>query len=428
MTRQMSAISSQKLKRYASSLAIIIMFTGAGVTAHADRAPVRFMGDKPSSERVVPNQLNQAESQTRSEPILEYRYADQPDVVYGASANNIPSDLSDFQTTATQEAFDPRAAARRLASKPVSEPPRVAPRTVASNTSAQAPALSQPEQQTQTSVETTRLAGTGFTPVSDTKYDATGIAHIYAEDFLGEPTATGEILNRDRLTAAHPTLPLPSLVQVINAKTGREIVVRINDRGPFDGGGILELTPRAASLLGMSSEGGDEVRVRYLGPAAPTRPTDVALTTPSAPRVLAAPSLPETTSIAPESNGRIETSNEIMEKTDTLLQTLQSDPANVETTEPAVEQKPILSLDMAPKGAANFFVQVGSFGEFENAVAFRESLMTNYNVGIVEVTVNGRDYYRVVVGPFDYRSTAVQTRAALRRSGVEGIVIPANAN
>ena len=98
-----------------------------------------------------------------------------------------------------------------------------------------------------------------------------GAASIYADGFNGQPTANGEIFDETAMTAAHPSLPLPSLVQVINQSNGREVVVRVNDRGPFDGKRILELSPRAGSVLGLSSAGSSEVRVKYLGPA-PIKP------------------------------------------------------------------------------------------------------------------------------------------------------------
>lgn len=69
------------------------------------------------------------------------------------------------------------------------------------------------------------------------------------------------------LTAAHPTLPLPSLVEVTNTRSGRRIVVRVNDRGPFKRGRIIDLSYRSAQLLGLVRNGTGEVHVRYLGPA-----------------------------------------------------------------------------------------------------------------------------------------------------------------
>ncbi|MEO1304550.1 MAG: septal ring lytic transglycosylase RlpA family protein, partial [Pseudomonadota bacterium] len=82
--------------------------------------------------------------------------------------------------------------------------------------------------------------------------EETGRASVYADGFNGQPTANGEIFDETAMTAAHPSLPLPSLVQVVNQDNQREVVVRVNDRGPFDGKRILELSPRAGSVLGIN--------------------------------------------------------------------------------------------------------------------------------------------------------------------------------
>lgn len=93
-----------------------------------------------------------------------------------------------------------------------------------------------------------------------------GKAKVSTGGMNGKPTANGEIIDETAMTAAHPSLPLPSLVQVINEDNGREIVVRVNDRGPFDGKHILELSPHASSVLGMKDGQPANVVVNYLGP------------------------------------------------------------------------------------------------------------------------------------------------------------------
>ena len=112
-----------------------------------------------------------------------------------------------------------------------------------------------------------KVAGLWYVPKHQPDYDETGIASWYGPNFHGKYTANGEIYNQTRLTAAHPTLPLPSYVEVTNRANGRTIVVRVNDRGPYKRGRILDLSARAAKLLGYESNGTAEVRVRYVGRA-----------------------------------------------------------------------------------------------------------------------------------------------------------------
>lgn len=112
-----------------------------------------------------------------------------------------------------------------------------------------------------------RLNGQLYTPAEVDRYDRTGIASWYGELFHGRRTANGEIYDMEALTAAHPTLPLPSYARVTNLGNGRSLVVRINDRGPYAHGRIIDLSWSVASLLQMSGIGTAPVRVQYLGPA-----------------------------------------------------------------------------------------------------------------------------------------------------------------
>lgn len=112
-----------------------------------------------------------------------------------------------------------------------------------------------------------KVAGLWYVPKHQPDYDETGIASWYGPKFHGKSTANGEIYNQTRLTAAHPTLPMPSLVEVTNLANGRTIMVRVNDRGPYKRGRILDLSAKAAKLLGYQGNGTAEVRVRYVGKA-----------------------------------------------------------------------------------------------------------------------------------------------------------------
>lgn len=110
-------------------------------------------------------------------------------------------------------------------------------------------------------------AGRTVTPREDPDYDRTGVASWYGALFHGRRTANGEIYDMEALSAAHPTLPLPSYVKVTHMESGRSLVLRVNDRGPFAHDRIIDLSSRAAKLLGIKRGGTGPVRVTYLKPA-----------------------------------------------------------------------------------------------------------------------------------------------------------------
>ncbi|WP_298744748.1 septal ring lytic transglycosylase RlpA family protein [uncultured Brevundimonas sp.] len=112
-----------------------------------------------------------------------------------------------------------------------------------------------------------QIRGRWYRPADQPDYDETGLASWYGDRFHGRPTATGEPFDMNALTAAHKTLPLPGLVEVTNLANGRRVVVRVNDRGPFVDGRIIDLSRGAAEALDLRRAGVGEVRVRYLGRA-----------------------------------------------------------------------------------------------------------------------------------------------------------------
>lgn len=117
------------------------------------------------------------------------------------------------------------------------------------------------------------INGVTYYPAEDPGYDRTGIASWYGKDFHGKQTANGELFDMGAITAAHPTLPMPSFVYVTNLANGRTLLVRVNDRGPYKPGRIIDLSRHAASLLGFEGNGVTQIRVRYSGPA-PLDPND----------------------------------------------------------------------------------------------------------------------------------------------------------
>ena len=112
-----------------------------------------------------------------------------------------------------------------------------------------------------------QIRGRWYHPVDDPDYEEVGLASWYGDRFHGRPTATGETFDMNALTAAHKTLPLPGLVEVTNLSNGRTVILRVNDRGPFVEGRIIDLSRAAAQELGLLDQGVGRVRVRYLGRA-----------------------------------------------------------------------------------------------------------------------------------------------------------------
>jgi rare lipoprotein A len=115
--------------------------------------------------------------------------------------------------------------------------------------------------------------GKWYYPKENPRYKAVGAASWYGDAFHGRLTANGEIYDMDRLTAAHPTMPLPSYARVTNLTDGASVIVRVNDRGPYADGRIIDLSKRAAEMLDYSTAGVAHVKVEYVGPA-PLVPND----------------------------------------------------------------------------------------------------------------------------------------------------------
>ena len=112
-----------------------------------------------------------------------------------------------------------------------------------------------------------KVAGRTYVPKDQPGYNKTGKASWYGDDFHGRLTANGEIFDMNTLTAAHPTLPLPSYARVTNLKNGRSVIVRINDRGPYAHNRIIDLSKRVADVLAFRNDGITNVRVKYVGRA-----------------------------------------------------------------------------------------------------------------------------------------------------------------
>lgn len=228
-----------------------------------------------------------------------------------------------------------------------------------------------------------QIGGVWYYPKADLSYDETGIASWYGPGFDGRQTANGESYDQWALTAAHPTLPMPSMVQVTNLDNGRSIQLRINDRGPFANNRIIDISRRGAQLLGFENAGTAKVRVQILREeslqlAALAQGTAVSTSPPApAPRVsVEAEPLPG--SNAPEPAAQPPAAPQTAQR-----------PALAPVPEPSgvVQQRPVSPNAM--------FIQAGAFTEAGNASVLAQRLNSFGTPQVEEAWVDGRLFYRV---------------------------------
>lgn len=223
-----------------------------------------------------------------------------------------------------------------------------------------------------------QIMGKWYYPKEDYSYVETGVASWYGEDFHAKYTANGDVYDMNTLTAAHRTLPLPSVVRVTNLENGRSLVVRVNDRGPFAKDRIIDISKRGAQILGFQGQGTTKVKVELLEEEslalkqALLNGTDIKKATPKT----YAQSEPRVIGKAPIGEVKAPTS----EPKATVLS------GYTETTSKKLE--------------SGFYVQAGSFSNKEMAYNLKNQLHKYGSINISPVDVNGNRYYRVKVGPF----------------------------
>jgi rare lipoprotein A len=257
-----------------------------------------------------------------------------------------------------------------------------------------------------------QINGVWYYPAEDWSYDETGIASWYGEDFHGKYTANGEVFDLNGTTGAHRTLPLPSVVQVTNLENGRSIQVRVNDRGPFARGRIIDLSRRSAQLLGFEGRGTARVRVKILVPesiqvaslAGRAGPgAEVAANQPKAAPVerVAAESLPAppgvTVASAQPSLGATGANSTLA-------------PREIVTDAPALSDK----VTTVPVKPTQIFIQAGAFASMDRAWRLKVQLDNFGNVAITDAKVGGTIVYRVRLGPVP---TVEQADALLDKVG-----------
>lgn len=250
-----------------------------------------------------------------------------------------------------------------------------------------------------------------YYPADDPNYNETGLASWYGEPFHGRRTANGAIYDMNQLTAAHKTLPMPTDVRVTNLENGRSIVVTVNDRGPFVHGRIIDLSRRAAQLLGVIRNGTAKVRVELANPGqeGDVRYLAKAETTPEEKKkVIAAPNgKVQTATLAPPENVKSAPKS----NTAPLPKPVKTAPISAKTQ----PQKPVVTVK--PVSDSEIFIQAGAFIDYNNANRLSAKLSSFGPTKINQVLVNGQDFYRVRVGPVYSVSDADTLLSQLINSG-----------
>jgi rare lipoprotein A len=256
-----------------------------------------------------------------------------------------------------------------------------------------------------------QVGGIWYVPHEDPRYDATGIASWYGDEFHMKTTANGEVFDMNMPSAAHTTLPLPSLVDVTNLENGRTIRVRVNDRGPFVGGRIIDLSREGARQLGYDGKGTAKVRVRYVGPAPLMSEQDRRYAAAGATPALPAAPIPYTSlaTIAPPG--------------EVSAQALS--PVTAATMAPAAKPPAVASVSFAP--SKTYRVQAGSFSDQGNAQRVASQLSSTATASIEPVQRDGVTLYRVMLqGTADEgEAWALRDKVAASGYGDARVVRPA---
>ena len=263
-----------------------------------------------------------------------------------------------------------------------------------------------------------QVNGRWYTPHADPDYDVVGVASWYGAQFHYRRTANGEVFDQYVASAAHTTLPIPSIIEVTNLANHKTIRVRLNDRGPFVDGRILDLSREAAAELGYEREGVANVRVRYIGPAPALPVTRLAATDPST-RGGAAKAV-----AAPRREGDIE-DQDFPTASGAAVRAAARRPSTVETAdiEAASEvsggkaRLETAAYRVAGAGGA-YAVQVGAFSSRLIADRIAARLAGAGETSIEPVQRHGTVIYKLKVGGYPDARSADAARARVVAAGM----------
>lgn len=245
-----------------------------------------------------------------------------------------------------------------------------------------------------------QIRGRWYHPKEQPNYDEVGQASWYGGYHHGRPTSTGERFDMNALTAAHKTLPLPSLVEVTNRANGRRVILRVNDRGPFVDGRIIDLSRGAAEELGLLQQGVGEVRVRYVG-RAPRQGGGTPM------RRAEAGQRPQTSRPQRQAQAQTQGPRPYYDA--------------VSAPAPAPAQVAQVAQGAPPSAAASavsnsaYWVQAGAFSDRRGADRVARRL--GDRAVVQDIDRDGRVLFRVVVGPWPDAGAAERARQAVVARG-----------
>jgi rare lipoprotein A len=273
--------------------------------------------------------------------------------------------------------------------------------------------------------------------------DSHGVAGWYGQEFAGRTTANGEIFDPLLMTAAHRTLPFGTIVDVKNPKTHQTVRVRVNDRGPYIGNRLIDLSYAAAQQIGIVETGGGEVDLAVVrigkGEREPPAPYTVAVAGPTAagqaeaPKVEVVPTAKPAPVPAPAPVPRppapVTVDNvQVIEEHKGMETRRQVSPSgkSVEVVPVGKPQPQPLAQGQArvpvlhgEKASGRYAVQVGAFSVEANAKALQERLT---KLG-EQATIHKTSLYLVRIGPFETKEHAIKVRERLERAGISAIIV-----
>ena len=256
-----------------------------------------------------------------------------------------------------------------------------------------------------------KVAGVWYYPERDLTYDDTGIGSWYGDEFAGKLTANGEIFDPELVTAAHKTLPMPSVVRVTNLDNGKSLVVRINDRGPFVAGRIIDLSREAARRIGYKDNGLARVRVQLL--AEQSLRLETLAKNGEFPSVDGAPSI-----AMPEVEAVVKPKVNITATSNTGKSAYSS--TNGQSALDLLSQSRVGEVITVPPVITQIWVQVGAFHSQSSASAVLAQLETMGNGEISSLLKAGQTLHRVRLGPVQTVSEADKLLNGVMNIGFSG--------
>ena len=262
-----------------------------------------------------------------------------------------------------------------------------------------------------------QIKGNWYYPKEDFSYSETGVASWYGPNFHGKQTANGAIFDMNKVSAAHKTLPMPSMVRVTNLENGRSLKVKVNDRGPYAHNRIIDMSRRAAQLLGFKEKGTALVKVEVL--EAESRQL-AALMTGNAMEHPPAPSASPSIIVEAEPiEAPAGTTDSTPSSQNHDVQVASTAPvaAPVETevlSDPTSgEEISVVPVAAAPK----IYIQAGAFSQYSNAVVTKARLSVVGPTIIQQINKADRPLFRVRVGPFEKVADADRLQEAIAKAG-----------